>query len=159
MRLPTAFPLLTATLALALLGAAPVEAADAAPKKPTAAATKNEIAPPLGFWSHGKSGLYLSITPASADTTDELVIGKRALQLGGPPPTQGKADDVFIIAKHERSGNRILASGSFNWDADSRVIELEITWTTQGVTVNILKNPGYELYPVGTYALKKRKGS
>ncbi len=149
------FAAIAAALALIFANAPHVSAADSSPKKSEA----KDIDPPLGFWVHAKSDLYVSIDPANADLPDELVVGKRMLQIGGPPPTQGKADDVFILTKHERRGNSIVASGSFNWDANSHPIELEITWTAKSVTVKILKNPGYQLFPVGTHVLKKQKRS
>jgi len=150
---------IAAASALILICAEPVLAADSSPKKTGATSTEaKEIAPPLGFWNHAKTDLYVSIDTAGADATDELVIGKRVLQIGGPPPTQGKADDVFFLTKHERRGNSIVASGAFNWDSNQHSIELEIAWTAKSVTVKILKNPGYQMFPVGTYVLKKQKG-
>lgn len=151
---------IAAASALILICAEPVLAAESSPKKAGSTSTEvKEIDPPLGFWTHTKTDLYVSIDTAGADAADELVIGKRVLQIGGPPPTQGKADDVFLLTKHERRGNSIVANGTFNWDSDQHPIELEITWTAKTVTVKILKNPGYQMFPVGTYVLKKQKGS
>lgn len=151
---------IAAASALILICATPILAADNSPKKTgTTSTTAKEIDPPLGFWNHAKTDLYVSIDTAGADVADELVIGKRVLQIGGPPPTQGKADDVFLLTKHERRGNSIVATGAFNWDSDQHPIELEITWTAKTVTVKILKNPGYQMFPAGTYLLKKQKRS
>ena len=92
--------------ALIRICAEPVLAADSSLKKtgPTLNAAK-EIDPPLSFWNHAKTDLYISICTAGADATDELVIGKRVLQIGGPPPARRQLGSTF------RPRRKILANG------------------------------------------------
>lgn len=152
------FPTLCRTFVLFVLVTGNVTEA-AAPSKTTdkAPATTRAIDPPLGFWSDQRTNLYFLVEAGKSDPGEAMSTENRRLQLGGPPPSKNKADNVFDAQKCERRGNTFVATGTFNWDSAKNVIEVEITWTAQSVTVKIVTNPGYEKFPVGTYVLKRQK--
>jgi hypothetical protein len=132
--------------------------AEPAPKsKAGAAVAAKAVEPPLGFWSDGRTGLYVSVEAGKGDSIEAMSTERRRLQLGGPPPSKNKADDVFLPEKFVRQGNSFAATGVFNWDSAKNAIEVEITWSAQTVTAKIVANPGYEPFPAGTYVLKRKK--
>ncbi len=123
---------------------------------PAVAAAK-AVEPPVGMWTDGKTGLYVLIQPAKGKAEDPFSTTTRRLQLGGPPPSKNKADDVFFAEKPERQGNEFTATGTFNWDTGNNQVAVVILWTATSVTVKIQKNAGYAMYPEGTYVLKREK--
>ena len=128
----------------------PVVGAEAPPKAGgKAPAAAKAVEPPVGFWSDGKTDLYVSVEAGKSDSSEAMFTERRRLQLGGPPPSRNKADDVFIPEKFERRGNSFVATGRFNWDSANNKIEVEIAWTAQGVTVKIVTNPGSNCFRQG----------
>src|SRR5438105_4076805 len=87
------------------------------PKAATPPVAVKMVEPPIGMWTDQKTGLYIFVVPAKADPGEPLFTGSRHLQLGGPPPSKNKADDIFLEEKYERQGNGFLTTGTFAWDS------------------------------------------
>ncbi|MFT5466037.1 MAG: hypothetical protein ACI8UO_001135 [Verrucomicrobiales bacterium] len=119
------------------------------PNEPTATVA---AAPPLGFWQESEHGLYVSVHPIEGDS---IQVGELGIQVGGPPPTAGKADAVFIPTSWGLQPNRVSAAGMFNWDPEASVTKIEVKWTANSVKLTVFEDSATTQFPSGTYVLEK----
>ncbi len=107
----------------------------------------------LGTWSDENSGLYVRVEKAKAgeeEFTEGVKAGNRRVTIGAPPPRAGKADNIFIPISSRYEKGLITVTGAFNWDSDSKNIEMTLQWKDGKALLTIVKNDGYALFPAGS---------